>query len=240
MWKKIVYEGVETSYSVSDVGEVRNDKTNLTLKPHIQQGYAHITIYINKKPKRVKIHRLVATAFIPNPESKPYVNHIDGLKSNNSVSNLEWVTASENTQHAVDTGLFLPTRERGVTQYSLSGEKIADFVSTMEAGRATNSLPEKIVMCCQLKRKTHNGYQWRYTTEASEKIQRADPPKTKPRRIGQINPATGEILAIYPSITQAAKAVNGSSSAITNIINKTKQTKTHKGFGWILVEDIVQ
>ena len=240
MWKKIVYDNIETNYSVSENGEVRNDKTNYILKPAIQQGYAHVTIYINTKGKRVKIHRLVATAFIPNPENKPYVNHKDGNRSNNSVDNLEWVTASENTQHAVNTGLFLPTREKSVTQFALSGEKIATYPSTMEAGRATGSSPEKIVICCQRQRQTHNGFQWRYTKEAGERLQPVSSPRTKARPVAQVDPTTNEILAVYPSITAAAKAVGGSSSAITNIINKTKQTKTHKGFGWILVEDIVQ
>lgn len=240
MWKKIYYEDIETNYSISDAGEVKNDTTNYILKPAIQQGYAHVTIYINKKGKRVKIHRLVASAFIPNPENKPYVNHIDGNRSNNQVDNLEWVTPSENTRHAVGTGLFLPTREKSVTQFSLNGEKLAVFPSTMEAGRATGSSPEKIVICCQRKRKTHNGFQWRYTNETGEKIQPVDAPKTSARPVAQTDPVTGEVLAIYPSITSAAKAVGGSSSAIVNIINKTKQTKTHKGYGWILVEDIVQ
>ena len=123
MWKKIYYNNIETNYSISDIGEVRNDITGYILKPTIQQGYAYVTIYIDKKGKRVKIHRLVANAFIPNPDNKPYVNHIDGIRSNNRVENLEWVTASENTRHAVDTGLFLPTREKSVTQFSLDGEK---------------------------------------------------------------------------------------------------------------------
>lgn len=240
MWKKIYYNNIETNYSISDIGEVRNDITGYILKPAIQQGYAHVTIYINKKGKRVKIHRLVANAFIPNPDNKPYVNHIDGIRSNNRVENLEWVTASENTQHAVDTGLFLPTREKSVTQFSLDGEKIATYKSASEASRETNSLQEKITMCCQRQRQTHNGYQWRYTNEAGEKIQAVSKPKTSARPVAQIDPITNEVIAIYPSITAAAKAVNGSSSAIVNIINKTKKTKTHKGFGWILVEDIVQ
>lgn len=240
MWKKVYYNNIETNYSVSDTGQVKNDITGYILKPAIQQGYAHVTLYIDKKGKRMKIHRLVAMAFIPNPDNKPYVNHIDGVRNNNNVDNLEWVTASENTQHAVDTGLFLPTREKSVTQFSLSGEKIAVYPSTMEAGRATNSSPEKIVLCCQRKRKTHNNFQWRYTNEAGEKIQPVDKPKTTARPVAQIDLETDQIIAIYPSICSAAKAVGGSSGAIANIINKTKQTKTHKGFGWILVEDIVQ
>lgn len=123
MWKKIIFKGIETNYSVSDIGEVRNDISNYIMKPQIQQGYCHTTLQINGVSQRFRIHRLVANAFIPNPENKPYVNHIDGNRDNNVVSNLEWVTPSENTRHAIDTGLMKPTREREVTQFTLLGEK---------------------------------------------------------------------------------------------------------------------
>lgn len=239
MWKKVYYENIETDYSVSDEGLVRNDKTNYILKNSIQQGYCHVTIYINKKAKRMRVHRLVAEAFIPNPDNKPYVNHKDGIRSNNKIENLEWMTPSENTQHAVDTGLFLPTREKSVIQYDLNGKKLNEFKSTMEAGRLTNSIPEKIVLCCQLKRKTHNNYQWRYKEDEVEKLQQVEECRTKAKQVAQLDKETGEILNIYPSMTAAAKAVNGTPSAIINIINGKKQTKTHKGFGWKLVDDIV-
>ena len=97
MWKKIIYNNITTDYSISDSGEVRKDTTNYIMKLQIQQGYNHVTIQINGKPKRFRVHRLVAEAFIPNPESKPYVNHIDGNRQNNLVENLEWVTPAENT-----------------------------------------------------------------------------------------------------------------------------------------------
>ena len=64
-------------------------------------------------------------------------------------------------------------------------------------------------------------------------------PPTKPKKVAQINPETGEVIAIYESYQQAAKAVNGTPSAITHVIKGDKQTKTHKGFGWKLVDDIV-
>lgn len=239
MWKKVIIDNFETSYSVSDDGFIRNDNTNYILKNYIQNGYAHVTLYINKKPKRFNVHRLVAQAFIPNLEQKEYVNHIDGNKSNNIASNLEWTTPSENTRHAVATGLKLPTRERGVVQYDLQGNKLNEFISLAEAARLTNSSVEKIVLCCQRVRKTHNDFQWRYSSEANESLQAVEECRTKPKRVAQINPKTGEIIKIYNSMTQAAKAVNGSASAIINIINHTKQTKTHKGFEWKLVEDIV-
>lgn len=239
MWKKIIIDNVITNYSVDEEGKVKNDITNKELSPRTQQGYKHVTIYINKKPKSCRIHRLVATAFIPNLENKPYVNHLNGIRSDNRVENLEWVTPSENTQHAVDTGLFKPTREKQVIQYSLNGDKIAIYRSISEAARKTNSSVEKIVNCCQLIRKTHNEFQWRYKEDEVDKLQSVELPKTKAKRVAQINPKTNEIIAIYDSFCQAAKAVNGTQSAITHVIKGDKGTKKHKGFGWKLVDDIV-
>lgn len=240
MWKKIIYNEQETNYSISDKGEVRKDANNYIMKLQIQQGYKHVTLQINKKAKRFRVHRLVAEAFIPNPENKPYVNHIDGNRQNNLVENLEWVTPAENTQHAVSSGLMLPTRERSVVQFDLDGNKIAEFPSLREAARQTNSSDEKICVCCQLQREQHNGFQWRYKNECGEKVQQIKEYTTKPKKVAQIDPKTNEIIAIYNSMTQAAKAVGGTQSAISHVIKGDKQTKTHKGYGWKLVEDIVQ
>lgn len=239
MWKKIIFNNIETIYSVSDDGQVRNDKTNRILSQRTQQGYKHVGLTVNGKPKSCRVHRLVATAFIENPENKPYVNHIDGCRSNNNVTNLEWCTPQENTQHAVKTGLMLPTREHGVIQYSLEGYKINEFVSINEAARQTNSQPSKIVQCCQYGRKSHNNYQWRYKEDEVSKLQKINEPQTKPKKVAQIDTKTGEIIAIYDSYCQAARAVNGTQSAITHVIKGDKNTYTHKGYGWKLVDDIV-
>lgn len=239
MWKKIIIDNVITNYSVNEEGKVKNDITDKELSPRVQQGYKHVTIYINKKPKSCRVHRLVATAFIPNIENKPYVNHLNGIRSDNRMENLEWVTPSENTQHAVDIGLFKPTREKQVVQYSLNGDKIAIYRSISEAARKTNSSVEKIVNCCQFTRKTHNEYQWRYKEDEVDKLQSVELPKTKAKKVAQVNPKTNEVIAIYDSFCQAAKAVNGTQSAITHVIKGDKGTKTHKGFGWKLVDDIV-
>ena len=135
---------------------------------------------------------------------------------------------------------MLPTKERAVVQFDLDGNKIAKYVSMREAARATNSDDAKICLCCQLQRKQHNGFQWRYENECGEKLQKIKDYATKPKRVAQIDPKTGEIIAIYDSFCQAAKAVNGTQSAITHVIKGDKNTKTHKGYGWKLVEDIVQ
>ena len=83
------------NYSVSNLGRVRNDKTNRMLKFYTKEN-GYMQVQLGRKNNPCYVHRLVAKAFIPNPNSKPQVNHIDGNKSNNISSNLEWVTASEN------------------------------------------------------------------------------------------------------------------------------------------------
>lgn len=240
MWKKIIDKGIITDYSVNEFGEIKKDTNDYIMKQQIQNGYKHVTLQINKKPKRFNSHRLVAIAFIPNPENKPYVNHKDGNRTNNCVDNLEWVTAAENTQHAVKTGLMPPTKEKAVVQFDLNGNKIREFKSLSEAERLTGSMNSKICLCCQLKRKQHNGFQWRYKNECGEKLNPIEEYRTKKKSVAQIDIETGEIIAIYDSLNAAARAVGGSHSAISNIINKKKQTKTHKGYGWKIVEDIVQ
>ena len=71
-----------------------------------QKGYPQVGIVLEKKYKHKSIHRLVAEAFIPNPENKPCINHINGIKNDNRIENLEWCTYYENNIHAVKTGLF--------------------------------------------------------------------------------------------------------------------------------------
>lgn len=101
IWRKIP----ETYYSVSNKGRIRNDYTGSIIKEKIIKGYCWFTIHDSGNRKNKSIHRAVAEAFIPNPEGKPQVNHIDGNTRNNNVDNLEWVTPQENVDHAWRTGL---------------------------------------------------------------------------------------------------------------------------------------
>ena len=103
----------ESRYSITEDGTVISfyngrGKRSVPriLRPWItSSGYYHVLLQHNKKIVHKLVHRLVAEAFIPNPQKKPQVNHKDGQKLNNHVSNLEWCTSSENNRHAIDTGL---------------------------------------------------------------------------------------------------------------------------------------
>ena len=111
------------NYEVSSIGSVRNKKRGrlLAIAYHKKSGYGCVTLWRNNKPTTLLIHRVVASAFIQNPERKPDVNHKDGNKANNSITNLEWVTARENNLHAYrELGRQGPTGERhGMTTLSI-------------------------------------------------------------------------------------------------------------------------
>jgi len=221
MWKKIFYDNIETNYSVSDNGQVRNDITNYILSQRVQQGYHHVTISINKKAKSYRVHRLVAKAFIPNPDNKPYVNHKDCNKGNNNVDNLEWVTPEENSQKAVEEGRWSnSSRLRAVVQYSLAGDKIRTFESATEAARQLGLQQSKITDCCKGNRRRTGNYQWRYADEEAKSllpIEKQNRPGTKVARCDDdLN-----ILEIYNSYKEAARAVNGTYQAIAAICGGT-------------------
>lgn len=99
-----------SNYAISNTGKFKNIKTKRILKPFLhKKGYFYITIAPWGRQGKVvslKLHRLIAEAFIPNPENKSQINHIDGNKLNNSLDNLEWVTAKENINHAINIGLI--------------------------------------------------------------------------------------------------------------------------------------
>lgn len=98
-------KGYEGLYKVSENGVIIRLDTNKEIGKRRGNGYTLTKLFKNGENKTMSVHRIVAEAFIPNPEGKPCVNHIDGDKTNNHVSNLEWVTYSENTSHAFQTGL---------------------------------------------------------------------------------------------------------------------------------------
>lgn len=127
------------------------------------KGYCSVVI-VNDKGKHCKVyvHRLVAMAYIPNPEKLPVVNHLDGDKTNNNVENLEWTTKKKNSQHAHDTGLC--SSKKITIQMDLEGNEIARFAGLVDAAKATGISTHRISKVCrgEIKSNQTGGYRWRY------------------------------------------------------------------------------
>lgn len=150
------YEG----YQVSNLGRVKSFKRGKEkfLRNKRNKGYIFVFLYKEGKRKECSVHRLVANAFLPNPDNLPQINHKDEDKSNNNVDNLEWCSASYNMNYATRPLIASKT----VYQYSLNGEFVAEYPSTMEVQRQLGFAHTHISYCCNGKRKQAYGYIWRY------------------------------------------------------------------------------
>lgn len=178
MWKAV--KGYEGYYEVSDRGEVRsldryiycNDGTIHFIKGRIMRqserlnkhrggtGYMVVNLRKNHTSFIASVHKLVANAFIPNTYNLPTINHIDGNKHNNAVSNLEWVSYKDNNVHALVNNLRKP-RGNAIRQYTIDGEFIAEYKSTCEAARQTGLSRCGISHCLNGRCNTSGGFIWK-------------------------------------------------------------------------------
>lgn len=140
------------------------------LKQVLDKGIGYYLVSMvryDKDGTRVKknqfIHRLLGRAFLPNPENKAHINHIDGVKTNNSLDNLEWATEKENSQHAVNTGLTTYEHcEKPIEQYTDDWEFIAKFKSAREATKRLNIAHQNISQVLRGLRPRAGGFRWKY------------------------------------------------------------------------------
>lgn len=154
-------------YTVDRQGNVWSNKSGRFVKHQREKssGYVCVMLYNNKERKRVKVHRLVAEAFLPNPLNLPCVNHKDENKANNDVSNLEWCSYKYNNFYGkAPTAMAVNARKRPVCQYSLAGDLMGEYESASHAERVTGIRQSNISKCC-LGRKWFNtagGYVWKF------------------------------------------------------------------------------
>lgn len=153
-WKDTEYTG----YQVSNLGRVRNKK-NKILKQQIRKGYCDVGLHINKQkqPKLVKVHRLVAEAFIPNPNNYPVINHKDENKQNNCVDNLEWCNYKYNCNYGNRNNKI----KKKIIQFDSNNNFIKEYKSITDASKKCNIPTSNITRSC----KTHykaGGYIWEY------------------------------------------------------------------------------
>lgn len=172
-WKNI--KDYENLYQGSNLGRVRSfDRwvkskngslrfcKGRILKPVINgRGYLQVDLCKNGKVKKFLVHRLVAEAFLPNPDNLPEVNHKDENKQNNNVENLEWCDRTYNANYGTAIERMIKTVSKPVLQYTLDGQFVREWKSTAECGR--NGFNQgHITDCCRGVRKTHKGFIWRY------------------------------------------------------------------------------
>lgn len=159
-------------YQISSIGTVSNPRGYILKGNNNGKGYLsiHLSGSTNNK-QRLYIHRIVAQAFIPNPDNLPQVNHKDGNKSNNHVDNLEWTTQLENNRHAWNTGLckdVTKNRKKRVKQIDKNGEVIKVWESCADAARYYSCTKELINQAARktcTRCKSAKGYIWEYEEE---------------------------------------------------------------------------
>lgn len=160
-------------YEVNQFGEIRHKVRKHILKPRSNKGgYLYVNFKIDGKNTNFAVHRIVANAFIPNPNGYTEINHKDYDRTNNCVDNLEWITSSQNKQHAYLKEVNKSSRGKAVEQYSKDGNYIQTFESITEAAKVINCCVAAISNCCLGRTKTSQGFRWKFVEGSTTKYER--------------------------------------------------------------------
>lgn len=239
IWKDI--PGFKGWYQASNFGNIRsvdryvNYKTTgkairkgkiLTPKKS-STGYLEVSLIKNGVYCFKRVHQLVAQTFIPNPNNYPYINHINEVKTDNRVINLEWCTPKQNTE------AFYCSRIT-IYQYDTTGILIKKWNSITKAAESINGDKTGIQHCCKMylsngnMKKTYKGYIWTYTPLSSVELAE----RTTNRNLSEViqMDMQGNIICKYNSMTEAAKTVGCNQSAISMACQGLRNTI--KGYKW--------
>lgn len=163
-WKPVV--GFEEHYLVSDSGQVWSLYRHRALIPAIDRyGYEKVSLWKNDKAHTRTVHRLVAQAFVPNPDNLPTVNHINEVKTDNRASNLEWLSVVDNDNHGTRNERMSDAKCRLPVEQVFPDGSTMIYKGVKDASRKTGINRCSIALCCKNIRNTAGGYKWRYYNE---------------------------------------------------------------------------
>ena len=233
--KQIIVDNISTAYYITNDGKCYNSNTGNYLKGQInhKNGYLSYNLTLpDGRKKRCYAHRLVAIAYIENKENKKEVNHIDGNKLNNCIDNLEWVSSSENKQHALENEL---RKFDHVFCFSKDKKLVAEYLNISDAAAAAKISYSLIWQ--ELHKDTKalsGGFYWSYSPKLGKTVEYKNTGKAK---IVYQYDLKGKFIMSYPSTGIAAKAIGGASSHIGECCRG--KLKRYKNFVWRYAEDIV-
>jgi len=227
-------------YTIREDGVITHVITNTIKKSRVgKNGYPVLNLYSNGFSKQEYVHRLVAKTFIPNPENKRTVNHIDGIKTNNHVYNLEWATDSENIKHAYDNGLNsrpkLHTEDELLNLYERfkTGESFEEIAKSINCATSAITVNLRKLLVKLGKEAELDHY---IVVNKNMSMKQAGINKRNLINLKMIDKKTLKVKKIFNSITEAKNYLDKSSSGpISNALSK--HTKSAFGYYWIESND---
>ena len=222
IWKDIKgYEGV---YEISNNGIIRRVIDHAPKKQHLDNvGYYAVSLWKDGVGKLIRVHRLLAEAFIPNPLNLPCINHKDENRANNSLDNLEWCTKAYNNTYGGKIDRMRSKKKKSILQKDRKGNVVKEWDSIKSAAATLGINETQISRYARgVIRGLYNGFYWEYKIPQVYK-------ERKGKRIGKFD-LDGNLIATFDSIMEASKSATVTSFTISNCVNG--HTQTAGGYYW--------
>lgn len=218
IWKKIDFNPI---YEVNSEGVVRNTSLGKINKPFIRNGYYSVKLWNKGVSRNFLVHRLISIYFIENKDNKPYINHKDANKLNNSITNLEWCTPKENFNHAKGLGLIKETRGEDVGGCKLTESNVLDIVKRINSGESFGQISKDYNITRSAITRISMGKNWKHldinidtNTKSSKSISKK---------------IVDQYGNIYYSVTEAALKIKTSIGNVSMVLNGIREhTKGYK------------